>query len=164
MNKNGINNAIQMKKNKILLITYLIFPIICFSQIKKSSDVFKTVNGKNYRVGKVVMDSKILDYTVYIYKNRGGKDYRVGKVVNGKVYEITRNGSLKQVMTSEDEKGTNLYFVRNGSIIGKGSWWKNKIYKVTGYNIWDGYMLEEVGKFDGAGQNKALGAAFLLLF
>jgi hypothetical protein len=25
-------------------------------------------------------------------------------------------------------------------------------------------MLEEVGKFDGAGQNKALGAAFLLLF
>jgi hypothetical protein len=104
-------------------------------------------------------------YTTYIYKNRGNVDVFAGKAYDRKVFAYTKSGGFKQVMTAEDEKNrTNLYFVRNGSIIGKGSWSKDKIYKVTGYNFWDGYMLEEVGKFDGAGQNKALGAAFLLLF
>ena len=162
MNKNGINNAIQMKKNKILLITYLIFPIICFSQIKQSSDVFKTVNGKNYRVGKVVMDSKIWDYTVFIYKNRGGKDYRVGKVVKNKVYEITRNGSLKHVMTGVDDG--RFYFYSGDILLGKATNFQSVIWKVTGENFWDGTTYEKIGKFDGGGQNKALGAAFLLLF
>ena len=151
-----------MKKTRRLVVAFFLsLPFLMFSQ-NSTSDVFKTVNGKNYRIGRVDIFNPILNPTVFIYKNQGGKDRRVGKVINNKVYEITRNGSLKHVMTGVYSKGKYYYY--SGDILLGKSKSLDEIWKVTGENFWDGVTYKKIGQFDGAGDYKALGASYLLFY
>lgn len=153
-----------MRKLIILFIISVINPFISFSQISKSSDVFKLTDGQYHRVGKVVREND-WKFTTYIYKNINGSDILIGKAVDGKVFAINKNGNYYEVFTGErDNKRSTIYFIKNGSLIGKGSWWSEFIYKATGYNFWDGTTYELVGKIDGGGENKSLGAALLLIY
>ncbi|NVK75291.1 MAG: hypothetical protein HWE24_17610 [Oceanospirillaceae bacterium] len=153
-----------MKIRLILLVSFLILPFFLFSQVKKSSNVYKLHNGNYYRVGKVVREND-WKFTTYVYKNKNGSDILVGKAYDGKAFLKNSNGKYKEAITIQrDGKTTKLYFFKNGNLIGKGSWMNEKIYKKTGYNFWDGYTYDLVGKIDGGGENKSLGAALLLIY
>jgi len=153
-----------MRKLIILFIISVINTFISFSQISKSSDVFKLTDGQYHRVGKVVREND-WKFTTYIYKNINGLDLLIGKALDGKVFAKNKNGEFKEVITIQrDKKRSTIYFIKNGNLIGKGSWWNDKIYKATGYNFWDGTTYELVGKIDGGGENKSLGAALLLIY
>jgi|SaaInl5LU_22_DNA_1037371.scaffolds.fasta_scaffold29479_4 hypothetical protein len=153
-----------MKKLIPLILITIIFPSISYSQVNKTSDVYKLTDGNYLRVGKVVRDND-WKFTTYIYKNINGSDILIGKAVDGKVFAINKNGNYYEVFTGErDNKRSTIYFIKNGSLIGKGSWWSEFIYKATGYNIWDGTTYELAGKIDGGGENKSLGAALLLIY
>ncbi|WP_299057149.1 hypothetical protein [uncultured Polaribacter sp.] len=147
-----------------IILFLIIFPITLFSQIKKTSNVYKFKNGKYYKVGKVVKQNDWKSTTL-VYKNINGSDILIGKAYDQKVYAKDNSGNFKEVMSIErDNNSSKFYFFKNGNLIGKGSWWKNEIYKATGYNFWDGNTFELAGKIDGGGENKSLGAGLLLIY